>query len=276
MAEHRKRLPVIIGVARVTERKLESTPSAFLSNVLQLALADAVVGADPNAKAALGSALSDVVTVRMAVEDAFKAGTNCEPYKNLAQQITKMAGVDSDKQRYYATSSGGSTPQMLVNVFSERIARGESECVAMVGGEVLEAFRHQMMTLKSRPDWGAKHEESLVTNPVEAVLGKYAGDDVGVNEVESKNGLLRPAQMYPMLEQANRFERGYSVQENNERNGKIFERFNEVAATKESKLAWFPKRRTAKEITTEATSNRWVSFPYTKSVLYSSSRLQSN
>jgi acetyl-CoA C-acetyltransferase len=258
------RLPVIIGVGRITQRNFDGTPSEFLSEAVQVALNDTVRNAKSGAKQELAQSISDVATIRMAVEDRFRNGTNCEPYKNLAQQVAKLSGTANDTQKYYATSSGGSTPQMLVNVFAERIAKGESECAVMVGGECLDAFFKQMMKAKSLPNWGAKYEETQVTKPVDATLGKYAGDATGITDVEKKNGLIKPTQMYPLLEQAYRAERGDTLQGNIERNSKLFHRFNEVAATKEDKLAWFPQRRTARDIGTESASNRWVSFPYPK------------
>ena len=267
MTEGKARLPVIIGVSRITKRKYDGTPSQFFAEALNLAIDDATAQAtSANAKQQFGQSVTDVVTVRQAVEDQFRQGTNCEPYKNFAQQIAKMSGAANETQKYYATSSGGSTPQLLVNTFAEKIAKGESECAVMVGGECLDAFLKQAMKNKGLPNWGGKYEEDKVTKAVDGVLGKYSGDTNGVTKIEAKNGLRKPTQMYPLLEQAYRAERGETLQANIERNAKMFARFNEVASTKEAELAWFPQKRTAHDIATESQSNRWVSFPYPKSV----------
>jgi acetyl-CoA C-acetyltransferase len=254
--------PVIAGISRMTEKQdwEEISPSRFLSQALELALKD-VSSNDVTLVERLKPHISDVITIRFGLDERLNEKTPIKPYKNLAQQIAKQTGIDHVKQRYFATSSGGDTPQKLVNEFSEKIVNGQAECVIILGGEFLDAYSRYLQTKKAMPPWGGSVEEDKVTKPVDATLGHFHPD--GLNECERKNELSAPRQMYPVLEQAYRKLANVSIQKQLERNGALFERFSMIAA-QSPKLSWFPQARTAKEIYSESPSNRWVGFPYTK------------
>jgi len=255
-------LPVLIGVSRITDRSKNAPirPSTFMAKAVEQAVND--LGGSVRLS---GDVITDVVTVRTAIEELLRPETPLTPYKNLPQQIVKLAGMDSDKQRYYHTSSGGNTPQYLVNTFAEKIAKGESECVVIAGGELFKAFQDAAKTNQAPPQWGGAFEENLVTRPVDGVLGKVQGDVDGCNDVERKNKITAPRQIYPLLEQAHRADKKRPLNEHMTFMGEVFEKLNEVAGNVDNKaLSWFPQRRTAQDISSEGPSNRWVSFPYTK------------
>jgi acetyl-CoA C-acetyltransferase len=75
-------------------------------------------------------------------------------------------------------------------------------------------------------------------------------------------GIHTPALTYALFENALRAHYGLSLEEHRDKLGRLYQRFNAVAAN--NPLSWFPTERSAQEIATVSDSNRYVGFPYTK------------
>ncbi|KAH9256023.1 hypothetical protein BASA81_005799 [Batrachochytrium salamandrivorans] len=251
--------PCVAGVATITDKPGKfQTPSEFFSELVIRAVQDA--GFAPKQIAHL---VTDVVTIRMQPENM---GVG---YKNLAHQVSKRAGVWNPSCRYYKTSNGGDTPQKLVNQFSNKIALGESKICILVGGELLDTFIKLATKTQSQPEWGSEFEEQDEAVPECLALGNFTPE---VNDLERRNRLTAPKEMYAMMDQASRQEKR-SFSNAFEENAKLFDALNLVASNQPPGVSWFPTRRTSMDIATPSKTNRWVSFPYTK---YMNSVIQVN
>jgi acetyl-CoA C-acetyltransferase len=149
---------------------------------------------------------------------------------------------------------GGNTSQQLVNVLSERIARGETDLALAVGAEFLGSAMRRLTKGLGFGDW---HEDDDLPEP------ERIGDPrPGVTPYEARHGLNRPINIYPMFENALRARDGRSIPDHQARLGRLFAPFTQVAA--HNPEAWFPVERTADELVTVSERNRMVGFPYPK------------
>jgi acetyl-CoA C-acetyltransferase len=151
---------------------------------------------------------------------------------------------------------GGNTPQQLINVLAERIARGETELGLAVGAEFLGSAMKRLTKGLSFDDWAGDVDESL------GAPERIGDSRPGVTPNERRNGLDRPINIYPMFENALRARDGRSVEAHQQRLGRLFAPFTQVAA--QNPEAWFPVARTAEELVTVNERNRMVGFPYPK------------
>jgi acetyl-CoA C-acetyltransferase len=87
---------------------------------------------------------------------------------------------------------------------------------------------------------------------------------LGFTDIESRHGAMMPTRVYPLFENAIRSHLGQSINEHQRYVGELCARFTQVAAR--NPFAWFPEARTAEEITTVGPKNRWISFPYPKTM----------
>jgi acetyl-CoA C-acetyltransferase len=149
---------------------------------------------------------------------------------------------------------GGNTPQQLVNVLAERIARGETELGLAVGAEFLGSAMKRLTKGLGFDDW--REDEDL---PAPERIGDPRP---GVSDYEARHGLNRPINTYPLFENALRARDGRSLADHQARLGKLFAPFTRVAA--QNPEAWFPVERTPEELVTVSEKNRMVGFPYPK------------
>ena len=82
------------------------------------------------------------------------------------------------------------------------------------------------------------------------------------SEMELAHDMMPPINTYPLFENALRHHYGRSIEEHQAALGELCAPFTEIAAT--NPFAWFPIRRSAEEIASASTENRYVGYPYTK------------
>jgi acetyl-CoA C-acetyltransferase len=87
-------------------------------------------------------------------------------------------------------------------------------------------------------------------------------DFEGTAPHEAPYGLQRPANVYPLFENAIRAHRGRDLESHQRYVSELYSRFSAVAA--QNPFAWFRRARTPKEIGTVSADNRYIGFPYTK------------
>ncbi|HVF74406.1 MAG TPA: acetyl-CoA acetyltransferase [Acidimicrobiales bacterium] len=231
------RTPVIVGVGQSVRRptvdELEGVaePAEMMAEVLRLA-------GDARLLAAADS-------VRVVESVSWH-------YSNPALAVAERVGASPrDTVR---TTTGGNSPQMLVNDTAAAIARGELDVAVVVGAEAVYT-RYLARKAKVWLPWSV--QDSAVTAP--RVLGV---DLPGNNDMELDRGFVLPTQGYPMLENALRAEAGESIDSHQQRIAALWAGFSEVAAG--NPYAWSPTARTADEIATVTPDNRMVGFPYPK------------
>ena len=151
------------------------------------------------------------------------------------------------------TTSGGNSPQYLVNDTASRIQNGELDLAILAGGE---SWRTRMRAREQG------HELQWPKAP-EGQEPAVIGDELEMSHpAERSLGITLPVQCYPMFETAIRAAGGRSVDEQRLLTSELWSRFSEVAAANPN--AWLQVARTAEEIKTPAPHNRMIGFPYTK------------
>lgn len=232
------RTPILIGVGQVTERDpdldVASSPLQLMQQATQCAADDAGISMDALA------ALDTIVVVK-----SFR-----EPTRNSPEALANILGANQAQQ--WLTPDGGNAPQYLVNRYSEAIARGEASFVLLSGAEAMATGRK---IVKS----GAKIPWSIPSDTDPQLL--YPDRDMW-NDHERAHGVWQASHVYPFFENALRHHYGHGIEEHQQVMGELFSRLSQVA--EQSPHAWFPIRRSPKEVATATADNRYVGWPYTK------------
>jgi acetyl-CoA C-acetyltransferase len=234
------RTPVLVGVAQLLQRPDDIgealEPAALMAEAVRAAAADA------------GSARlledADVVTV---VKGAWS-------YPDPAALVAATVGATN--ARTVLTTDGGNTPQLVVNVLSERIAAGKLDVAVVVGAETIWSRRRMRRdgverAVTSQPD-GTTPDERL------------GAELVMTDDYERSRGLELPVQIYPLFETAIRHRRGETLDEHRDRVAEMWADFNAVAVA--NPYAWSRAPMTAADIRDGSAANRMVAFPYTKAM----------
>jgi acetyl-CoA C-acetyltransferase len=246
-----ERTPVLIGAGQFTYRgdpASSPSPTALLKIAAERAAADAGIGA-------AGLAAIDTLTVVGFTIDAPGSRRGAIPHStNPPANLAKAIGASPRWSAY--TAMGGNTPQYVINMLAERVARGETDLALTVGAEFLGSAMKRAGKGLSFDDWKADEDETL--DPPKTV-----GDPrPGVTPYEARHGLDRPINIYPLFENALRARDGRSIPDHQARMGKLFAAFTEKAA--QNPEAWFPIARSAEELVTVSDRNRMIGFPYPK------------
>jgi|SRR5579859_335226 len=241
--------PVLIGAGQFTYRGepgASPSPLALLKIAADRAAADAGVGP-------AGLAQIDALAVAGFTIDAPASRRTMIPHaSNPPASLAKALGATPGWSVY--SHMGGNTPQQLINVLAERIAKGETELGLAIGCEFLGSAMKRLTKGLGFDDW----QEDQDLDPPERI-----GDPrSGVSPMEARHGLDRPINIYPMFENALRARDGRSIPEHQARLGRLFAPFTKVAAANPE--AWFAQERTAQELITVSDRNRMIGFPYPK------------
>ncbi|WP_411287508.1 acetyl-CoA acetyltransferase [Phenylobacterium sp.] len=242
------RTPVLIGAGQFTYRGdpgASPSPTALLKIAAEKAARDAGIGA-------AGLAAIDSLAVPGFTIDAPGSGRTVPHSSNPPASLAAELGAAPTWSVY--SHMGGNTPQQLVNVLSERIARGEADLALAVGCEFLGSAVKRLTRGLGFDDW--REDDSL---PAPERIGDPRP---GVTPYEARHGLNRPINTYPLFENALRARDGRSIGDHQQRLGRLFAPFTEVAA--QNSEAWFPVARSAEELVAVSEKNRMVGFPYTK------------
>jgi len=243
--------PVLIGAGQFTYRgdpAASPSPTALLKIAAERAAADAGIGA-------AGLAAIDALAVAGCTIDA--PGSTRRIIPHSSNPPASLAAQVSATPRWAVYSHmGGNTPQQLVNVIAERIARGETELALAVGAEFLGSALKRLTKGLGFDDWREDQDQ-----PEPERIGDPRS---GVTAYEARHGLNRPINTYPLFENALRARDGRSIADHQARIGRLFAPFTKVAAGNPE--AWFPVERTPEELMTVSERNRMVGFPYPKLV----------
>ncbi len=227
------RTPVLVGYQQINQH----TENPGVEPV-DLMAAAAQAAADPRVLESL-----DTINVVNVLSWRYR-----DPGLLLAQRL--RAG----KARTGYTGVGGNVPQTLVNQACLDIQQGIADVVLIAGAETWRT-KTRMRAAGAKPDW-TRQGDSVPMAP---------GHDEGVpmaGPTEIRIGLVQPAYVYPMFEQALRIAEGESPDHHRRRIGELWSQFSAVAAT--NPHAWIRKALSAEQIWRAAPDNRMISWPYTK------------
>ncbi len=251
-AVDRARVPVIVGVAQITDT---TTPPDRARSPLQLMI-DAVhaAAADAGPSAAIGPALlrevDSLVVVRLFSDAVPRFKSPFGRAANLPWSIGQRIGAAPRELVY--TPGGGNMPQVVLNRACEQIARGESAVALLTGAEAL------------RTELGARRAGLLLdwNEDAAAAPEEWGGYRMPCSEHEAAHSIHAAINTYPLFEQAIRGARGRSLDCHQQEIGRLFARFAAVAH--DNPLATRRKGYTAGEIATPSEENPITGFPYTK------------
>lgn len=238
--------PVIVAVGQKTYRDLDlsRSPVDAMEDVARLALAE-VVG---------DTLLADIdalATIRFIAEADEHAAALMPP--NAGETLRQRLGLKNAS--CYRANIGGNTPQMLVNYFADKLARGEARSVMLCGGELIASFFKALSEGSDLSFWqngAAKDCQQLIA------------DKAGTTAFEDAHGLFEPINTYPLFESAIRHQMGHSIEQHQQHLGALCNRMSAVAASNEH--AWKVEEKSAADIARVSERNRYIGFPYTKAM----------
>lgn len=232
------RTPVIVGAGQLTRRpddlETAAEPVDMMAEALRRAEADS--GGRGLLQRAGSIRVVDLLSWR---------------YAEVGRLLGERLGAGP--RETVLTTTGGNSPQMLVNDTSLAVQRGDIDVALIVGAEAV-------YTRRRAREAGVRLAWTPLGEPVpQRVLGDARQ---GSNDVEMARALTLPTQIYPVFESAVRAAAGESVAEHQAAISALWSRFSEVASR--NPYAWTPSALTAEQVGTVTPANRMVGFPYTK------------
>ena len=229
--------PVLVGVGQVLNR-IESLAQA-IEPIDMMGMATDLAKRD----AGVGKALAGVQSVRVI--------RGMWGYENPAALLAERIGAP--QAQTVGTLIGGNQNQAVINRTALEILSGELDFALIAGAE------NGYSANKARRA-GVALQETPAPGRYDLLIGAAQQPEHHDNELAK--GIRRAIQVYPMYDNAIRFQRGESVQAHRVRVSELWARFNDVAQG--NPRAWVRHNMTAEEIRSPTPSNRMVGFPYTK------------
>ena len=228
--------PIIVGIAQVEQRTKDvQTAKEPVDLMLDALRAAALDTSNP-------SILNRVRSIRVS-QGQWRYGN---PAKYLGGELG-LNGIETGK-----TVFGGNGVQTTVNLSCLDIQQGKFDVIALTGAECgysqANARRSgQTLTwreLQGTPDWTIEY-------------------GIGVRDsLETERGIGGASQMYAVIENAIRHDRGETIDIHQVKVSELWSRFNDVAQRNPN--AWIKHNVSAEEIRTEGATNRPIAFPYPK------------
>jgi len=232
-----ERIPVIVGVGEYVDRPTQTSealePVALMERALRAAELDA------------GAALLPWV------ESIELIGLISWRYADPVSLLCQRLGIAPERK--VNASMGGETPIRLIHEAAVRIARGELQVAAVVGGEAMSA-RSRAAKEKINLSWTpAASKENAV---------KFPSSSFELSPVAKKLGVTDPAQIYPLYEMATQAAWGQTPAEALQQSAALWAQYAAVAANNEN--AWIRKAPDAATIASVDANNRLINWPYPK------------
>lgn len=229
--------PVVVGVGQVTDRRSDNKTAPHPLELSKLSVDKAVEDCE-------------CLNILKNIDLLSVVNMISWNYGNAPACLSEMLNIKPAYMEY--STMGGNSPQYIINKTADRIARGEIKAALITGAEafytVTEA-RKEGHSIK----WPQSFDQELT----------HVGDTRGgTNAVENLHGADRPINIYPLFENAIRFENAISIDEHRKRLGEFCAEYSRIAAA--DPYAWFQEERTPERIREAADDNRMICFPYTK------------
>lgn len=231
------RTPCVIGVAQRTVRPADGPapePLVLWADTCRAAADDAVPGAGSRVLADAGS-LQIVYCMSW-------------PYDRPVDRLADALAIDPAHRLY--SGIGGTTPQVLVQDAGAAMLRGNLDLAVITGAEALDTKR-RAKKVGERLAWShrAEHPEPF---PFEAPF----------HPAEIAHEVFQAWLTFPVFDVARRARLGVDPASYTARIGELLAPMSDVAEA--NPYAWFPRRRSATELSTATADNRIVGYPYTK------------
>ncbi len=238
-AEPDPRTPVIVAVGQVeqrtSDRRAALEPTGLLAEAVRSAAADS--GSDRLLAAVDTVAVIQILSHR---------------YRDAAALVAAATGMAP--RRTIGTDEGGNYAQSLLNRACREIQAGSSDAW-LIGGAETWRTRQAARAEGAWLDWTVEPDEVAPTELVTNGRPLF-------HEGEAERGVIVPAMVYALFENAWRAARGWSIDEHRDRLADLYEGFSRVAV--DNPHAWIREPWSAARIREATDDNRMVGFPYTK------------
>ncbi len=238
------RIPVIVGVGQINDRPKDDAAGLDTLALMKAALE----GADRDAGGGFLAQLQSLDVV-----DQMSWPTMTWPsIEKIAPRLVEALGI-APTHLAMTPDPSGDGPVRLLNEAANRIANGEAEVAAVVGGEALR-------TGAKRAAGEAQRSTAAGQAPKQDLLREVA--EQHFKPILRKYGLLAATDIYPLYENACRAAWGQKLAEAQLESALIWSGMSATAA--DNPDAWIRTRYTPEQILTPSADNRPVSFPYNK------------
>jgi len=227
--------PVIVGVGEVLDRPADLQKSREPA----VLMADAVRRAEEDAGARM---IPHIDAIDVVKEVSI-------PYPDLPGRVTNELGLNG-RSRAALTDGSGNGPLREMHNAAIRIQRGEIEVALLCGAEAQWSV-----------DQARKRDEKLPWAPPEQLPELFRPLPYA-NALALKYGLVTPAQVYPLYENATTSCWGQTSAAARQESAEIWSRMSRVAAGNPG--AWLPKFHRPDEIARPTSFNRSLAWPYLK------------
>ena len=229
--------PVIVGIGELVDRPANPAdalePLALMVEALRAANADGG-----------GGLLQRVESIELIASVTWR-------YADPVSQLCQRLGIDPIRKVH--ASGGGETPTRLIHEAAMRIARGEQQVAAIVGGEAMNA-RTRARKDKVQLNWTPPAAREDTT--------KFPSSGSQFSPVAKKLGLVDPAQVYPLYEMAAQAAWGQTPEQAQAESARLWAQYAIVAS--QNPCAWNKKAPSAEAIATVDEDNRMICWPYPK------------
>ncbi|HSI17851.1 MAG TPA: acetyl-CoA acetyltransferase [Sphingomonas sp.] len=233
-----EKLPVIVAIGEVTDRPAD--PRAALEPVALMAAAARCADGDGG-----GGWLARVDSADVVHQRSWR-------YADTAAQFCAGLGITPARAVY--GPYGGESPVRFLHQAAARIADGSSRVALIVSGEAQYA-RTRSVKEGWTPDW----------TPL-AAREENAFDPSGVvDPLAALQGVLSPAQVYPLFESAWTAAHGETQAQGIAGSAALWARYAATAAAND--FAWRRDAPDAGAIAGQEGGNRWIAWPYTKAMV---------
>ena len=171
-------------------------------------------------------------------------------YKQPAGYVAEKIG--SPNAEKFGTPFGGNSVQSAVNQTALDILAGSKSLVVLTGAE-------NGNTIAKAKKKGIELAYKETSGDYDRMLAQEASMAC---EAEMARGIRAPIQMYPIFENALRYQRGQTIEEHIKQVSELWAGFSKVAQGNAG--AWIRDAVDAETIRTASDKNRMVSFPYPK------------
>lgn len=231
------RVPVLMGIGEITDR-----PANPMDAMEPLALmAEALRRADGDAG---GGWLTHLHSLNVVSQVTWR-------YDNLPALLAERIGASP--KHLLNGPVGGETPIRLLHDAAIRIAKGETEVAAIVGGEAMYA-RSKAKQAGCVLPW----------TPMSAIDNRYDGI-MPINPVARQLGASVPAHIYPFYEIASQAHWGQSPTQARQESGALWAVLSQVAS--KNPYSWSRHEVDSRSVVTPSATNRLIAWPYTKSMV---------
>jgi acetyl-CoA C-acetyltransferase len=248
--------PVVVGVGQVTNRPHTEGDGSLADRPEPLGLMlDAVAAAVEDCDGSLPGGSAPAGRALLARTGSLRV-VNPLSWHYIDPGALLAEGLGIEPDQVLVTTTGGNSPQMLINATALAIGRGDLDVAVIAGADCY----YTQAAARRHPDrpllpWTVQPTD---TEPPTT----FGSDRRGTTTSEEERGLDLPIHVFPLFENALRAESGRTLPEHLAVIGALWSRFSTVAA--DNPQAWLREPWTAEELVTPSEANRMIAYPYTK------------